>query len=106
MNKRGSITIEAAIIVPIVLIIAVAFIVIFVSSYHYEMDILKANYQSIDENIEKDIEKELDLFFFKKDVSYLVKPPLFTPMQLQNAIEYAIYLYTHYKESVKEVISG
>ncbi len=106
MNKRGSATVEAVIIVPMILIIAAAFIIIFISSYHYSMDVLKANYESIEENKETNVIREIDLFFFKKDVQYLVKPPLFTTMQIQNSIEYAIYLYSHYKDAVKEVLGG
>lgn len=95
-NKKGASTIESVIIVPIIITIAVTFIILLVTGYIFYVDILNGLYDWLEDHTPVDVEGEFRLLTGHIDKTFYYDNTYPTTKDIQAIVEYLIYLEEEY----------
>lgn len=116
-NEIGSTTIEAMIVIPVVMIFIMIFIFIMLISYEKSMQIISVHQKSMTDSTANlflysgEIFEEKNNFYYSKKIikingnkynlNYEYKNNIFTVQGIQNKIELLFYLLSEYEDSLK-----
>lgn len=101
-NKKGSSTIESVIVIPLVITIVVVFIMLFISGYHYYADVLNGLYESILEEKSITVNGEFRMLTKTIDKSYSYIYQENQSKEIQNVVEYLLYIEKTYIGALNE----
>ncbi|MCH4889036.1 hypothetical protein EZV73_15685 [Acidaminobacter sp. JC074] len=90
-NKRGSTTVESALIVPMMILIIVSFIMILLTTYLYGAGLLEELDAYIEDHHAIEFEGEIRGVLYEKTVKTTYKEVYLDARLLQDCVEYMIY---------------
>lgn len=100
-GKRGSLSVEAVMIVPFILITLALFILIWLNFFRYHYGVVMTHQSYLTDEAIEPISISIKWQDFEADLYYNYEPSTISSREVQNTVEYLFYLYLSYKERLK-----
>jgi len=101
VNNFGSSTVESLLVIPVVLITVSIFIVLMISAFQFSEEIINVHEQALMSNRQVSCELNRTVLNTEMKWQYTYNPPQWHAKELQNIIEYLIYMVSEYKDRLK-----
>lgn len=103
-NSKGSSTVESVIIVPLIFLLVFSLLLLLLNTYDYSKQVLNYHETIVNEESSEVIQMTFKILKYELPVSYEYRQPIVHSRELQQVVEYIIYLMETYYEALKGLI--
>ncbi|MBI9014863.1 MAG: pilus assembly protein [Clostridiales bacterium] len=100
-NLKGSSTVESVIIVPLIFLLVFGMLLLLLNTYDYSRQVLNHHEEILNEEFPEAIQMTFKILKYELPISYEYQQLIINSRDLQQVVEYIIYLMETYYKALK-----